>query len=160
MRRAPDLGYDNIGNATDGLRTFDQVDMYNGAPDRYDWKLVGKKEIYIPYNAYKLDDKSLKYKDMIQKNVMKSDLFRYELHRVWVVEATLRKGMKHIYGQAHVLPRRGHLADRLRGRVRHARATVARQHRPDDAVLRREGAVVPRQHLARPEQRRATCSRC
>jgi len=99
VRRAPELGYDNIGNASDGLRTFDQVDMYNGAPDRYDWKLVGKKEIYIPYNAYKLDDKTLKYKDMIQKNVMKSDLFRYELHRVWVVEATLRKGMKHTYGK-------------------------------------------------------------
>ena len=99
VRRAPELGYDNIGNASDGLRTFDQVDMYNGAPDRYDWKLVGKKEIYIPYNAYRLDDKSLKYKDMIQKNVMKSDLFRYELHRVWVVEATLRKGMKHTYGK-------------------------------------------------------------
>jgi len=99
VRRAPELGYDNIGNASDGLRTFDQVDMYNGSPDRYDWKLVGKKEIYIPYNAYKLDDKSLKYKDIIQKNVLKSDLFRYELHRVWVVEATLRKGMKHVYAK-------------------------------------------------------------
>jgi hypothetical protein len=99
VRRAPELGYDNIGNASDGLRTFDQVDMFNGAPDRYDWKLVGKKEVYIPYNAYKLDDKSLKYKDMIQKNHLKSDLFRYELHRVWVVEASLRKGMKHIYGK-------------------------------------------------------------
>jgi len=73
--------------------------MYNGAPDRYDWRLVGKKEIYSPYNSYKLGDKSLKYRDMIQKNVMKSDLFRFELHRVWVVEATLRKGMKHIYGK-------------------------------------------------------------
>ena len=99
VRRAPELGYDNIGNASDGLRTFDQVDMFNGAPDRYDWKLVGKKEIYIPYNAYKLDDKSLQYKNMIQKNVMKPDLFRYELHRVWVVDATLRNGMKHIYGK-------------------------------------------------------------
>ena len=99
VRRAPELGYDNIGNASDGLRTFDQVDMYNGSPDRYDWKLVGKKEIYIPYNAYKLDDKSLKYKDIIQKNALKSDLFRYELHRVWVVEATLRKGMKHVYSR-------------------------------------------------------------
>jgi hypothetical protein len=99
VRRAPELGYDNIGNASDGLRTFDQVDMFNGSPDRYDWKLVGKKEIYIPYNAYKLDDKSLKYKGIIQKNVMKSELFRYELHRVWVVEATLRKGMKHIYAK-------------------------------------------------------------
>ena len=99
VRRAPELGYDNIGNASDGLRTFDQVDMYNGAPDRYDWKLVGKREIYVPYNSYKLGDKSLKYKDMMQKGHMKSDLFRYELHRVWVVEATLRQGMKHVFGK-------------------------------------------------------------
>lgn len=99
VRRAPELGYDNIGIASDGLRTFDQVDMYNGAPDRYDWKLVGKKEVYIPYNAYKLDDKSLRYKDIIQKNHLKSELLRYELHRVWVLEATLRKGMKHIYAK-------------------------------------------------------------
>ena len=154
VRRAPELGYDNIGNASDGLRTFDQVDMYNGSPDRYDWKLVGKKEIYIPYNAYKLDDKSLKYKDIIQKNVLKSDLFRYELHRVWVVEATLRKGMKHVYCQAHVLSRRGHVADRLRGRVRFTRRAVARRHRTDDAVLRCEGSVLSREHLARPDQRR------
>ena len=154
VRRAPELGYDNIGNASDGLRTFDQVDMYNGSPDRYDWKLVGKKEIYIPYNAYKLDDKSLKYKDIIQKNVLKSDLFRYELHRVWVVEATLRKRHEAHLRQAHVLPRRGHVADRLRGCARLARRPVESRHRADDAVLRCEGAVLPRQHLARPGQRR------
>jgi hypothetical protein len=99
VRRAPELGYDNIGDASDGLRTFDQFDMYNGAPDRYDWNLVGKKEVYVPYNLYKLGDKSLKYKDLIQKNVLKSDVMRYELHRVWVVEANLKPGMKHIYAK-------------------------------------------------------------
>jgi hypothetical protein len=100
VRRAPDLNYDNINDGTEGLRTTDQFDAFNGAPDRYDWKIVGKKEVYIPYNAYKLASKSLKYKeDMIRPGTPNSDLMRYELHRVWVIEATLKKGSKHVYGK-------------------------------------------------------------
>jgi len=100
VRRAPDLAYDNINDGTEGLRTTDNFDGYNGAPDRYEWKLVGKKEIYIPYNSYKLSDKKLKYKeDIIRTNTINSDLMRYELHRVWVVEANLKAGSKHVYGK-------------------------------------------------------------
>lgn len=96
VRRAPDVAYDNVDVSTEGMRTTDDFYAFNGAMDRYDWKLLGKKEMYIPYNAYKLMDPTLKYKDMTQKGHMKSDLFRYELHRVWVVEATLKPGMSHI----------------------------------------------------------------
>jgi hypothetical protein len=99
VRRAPDLAYDNVNDGTEGLRTTDQFDAYNGAPDRYDWKIVGKREMYVPYNSYKLADKSLKYKDMIQKNTANADLLRYELHRVWEIEATLKAGSKHVYGK-------------------------------------------------------------
>jgi len=100
VRRAPDLAYDNITDGTEGMRTSDQFDGWNGAPDRYEWKLIGKKEIYIPYNAYKLSDKKLKYKDdIIRKGTVNADLMRYELHRVWEVEANLKSGSKHIYGK-------------------------------------------------------------
>jgi hypothetical protein len=99
VRRAPDLAYDNVADGTEAMRVTDQYDGYNGAPDRYEWKLVGKKEMYVPYNAYKLSDKKLKYADIIQKNTIASNLMRYELHRVWVVEATLKQGQKHIYGK-------------------------------------------------------------
>jgi hypothetical protein len=100
VRRAPDLNYDNINDGTEGMRTTDQFDAYNGAPDRYDWKLVGKQEVYIPYNSYKLSSKKLKYKeDIIRKNTVNSDLMRHELHRCWVVEANLKAGSKHIYGK-------------------------------------------------------------
>jgi hypothetical protein len=100
VRRAPDLSYDNVNDGTEGLRTTDQFDAFNGAPDRYDWKLLGKKEIYIPYNSYKLSDKKLRYKeDVIRKNTPNADLLRYELHRVWVVEANLKPTSKHIYGK-------------------------------------------------------------
>ena len=100
VRRAPDLAYDNFTDGTEGMRTSDQFDAWNGAPDRYDWKLVGKKEIYIPYNSFKLSDKKLKYKDdIVRKGTPNMDLYRFELHRVWEVEGTLKAGSKHIYGK-------------------------------------------------------------
>lgn len=99
VRRAPDLAYDNANDGTEGLRTTDQFDAYNGAPDRYNWELKGKKEIYVPYNTYQLSDKSLSYEDILETNTINSDLVRYELHRVWVVEATLRDDSSHIYGK-------------------------------------------------------------
>jgi hypothetical protein len=97
VRRAPQVAYDSPQNNAEGQATSDNMDMYNGAMDRYDWKLVGKKEIYIPYNNQKLHDKSLSYDDIIQPGHINSDLVRHELHRVWQVEGTLRTGMRHVY---------------------------------------------------------------
>jgi hypothetical protein len=99
VRRAPDLNYDGINDGSEGMIVTDQVDGYNGAPDRYDWKLLGKREVYIPYNTYRIGDKSLKYKDIVGKNTVNADLVRYELHRVWVVEGTLKPGQRHVYGR-------------------------------------------------------------
>lgn len=99
VRRAPDLGYDNVADGTEAMRVTDQYYGYNGATDRYTWQLVGKKEVYVPYNVYKIGDKNLKYDDVLDKGTVKSELMRYELHRVWVVEATLKEGQKHIYGK-------------------------------------------------------------
>ncbi|MFB9886694.1 DUF1329 domain-containing protein [Balneatrix alpica] len=99
VRRAPQVAYDAPGTATDGQRTSDNLDLYNGAPDRYDWKLIGKQEMYIPYNAYKLADRNLKYTDIVQAGHLNPDLLRYERHRVWVVEATLKPGERHIYAK-------------------------------------------------------------
>ncbi len=97
VRRAPNVAYDNPGTAADSMRTSDQLDMFNGAPDRYDWELVGKKEIYVPYNAYKLQDPTVKVKDILTPLHINQDLPRYELHRVWVVDSTLKEGARHIY---------------------------------------------------------------
>ena len=99
VRRAPQVSYDGPGTAADGLRTSDNLDMYNGAPDRYDWKLNGKKEIYISYNNYELDSPKLKYDDIIKAGHINQDLTRYELHRVWHVTATLKSGERHIYAK-------------------------------------------------------------
>ncbi len=97
VRRAPNVAFDNPGTASDGMRTNDQLDMYNGSPERYDWKLIGKKEIYVPYNNYKLQDPALKHSDILKPLHINQDYPRYELHRVWVVEATLKPGARHIY---------------------------------------------------------------
>lgn len=97
VRRAPNVAFDNPGTATDGLRTNDQFDMYNGSPERYNWKLIGKKEIYVPYNNYKITSPKLKYKDILTPLHINQDYARYELHRVWVVEAMLKEDARHIY---------------------------------------------------------------
>ncbi|SDI18361.1 Protein of unknown function [Pseudomonas benzenivorans] len=102
VRRAPQVAYDGPGTAADGMRTADNFDLFSGAPDRYDWKLVGKKEMYIPYNSYKLDSPALSYDDVIKAGHINQDLTRYELHRVWEVEATLKSGERHIYAKRHM----------------------------------------------------------
>ncbi|KRW62657.1 DUF1329 domain-containing protein [Pseudomonas sp. TTU2014-080ASC] len=99
VRRAPQVAYDSPGNNADGTRASDDFDMYNGAPDRYDWKLIGKKELYIPYNSYDLASPSLKYSDILKVGHVNQDLARYELHRVWVVEGTLKDGKRHVYAK-------------------------------------------------------------
>ena len=99
VRRAPNVAYDNPGTASDGMRTTDQFDMFNGAPDRYDWKLVGKKEMIVPYNSYALHSDKLKYSQILTPLHINQDHTRYELHRVWVVEATLKPGTSHMYSR-------------------------------------------------------------
>lgn len=97
--RAPHVAYDTPRTGTDGLSTVDDYDAFNGSPDRFDWKLVGKRELIISYNNSRLTDKKLKYADIIQPATMNQSLVRYELHRVWVVEASLREGKSHVYGK-------------------------------------------------------------
>ena len=96
VRRAPNVAYDNPGTASDGLRTNDMTDMFNGAMDRFDWTMLGKREMYIPYNSYGAHAEGITYDEFIQPGHLNPDLMRYELHRVWVIEATLKEGMRHI----------------------------------------------------------------
>lgn len=99
VRRAPQVAYDNPGTAADGMRTSDQFDMFNGAPDRYNWELVGKREMLVPYNSYGLHSDQVKADDILTPLHINQDLTRYEKHRVWVVEATLKEGTSHIYSR-------------------------------------------------------------
>lgn len=97
VRRAPNVAYDAPGTASDGLRTTDDFDMFNGAPNRYNWTLKGKQELLIPYNDYRLHSSNVKYDQILQPGHINPDLVRYEKHRVWVVEANLKSDTRHTY---------------------------------------------------------------
>ncbi|WP_178122540.1 DUF1329 domain-containing protein [Pseudomonas sp. R-28-1W-6] len=99
VRRAPQVAYDGPGTAADGLRTADNYDMFSGSPDRYDWKLEGKQEIYIPYNNNALASSDLTTEKLIKKGHLEPSYLRYEKHRVWKVVGTLKPGMRHIYAK-------------------------------------------------------------
>lgn len=99
MLRIPPVGYDQPFPGSDGLEFIDMVDMYNGAFDRYTWKLVGKRELLIPYNAYALNDGRYRNAELLQPYHLNPEGTRYELHRVWVVEATERGGKSHSFGK-------------------------------------------------------------
>ena len=98
VKLAPNLAYDTPNPGTAGSGTFDDVYVFNGALDRYDWKLVGKKEMYVPYNTYQLtyvkDPKQL-----TTANHLAPELVRWEKHRVWVVEGTLKTDARHVYAK-------------------------------------------------------------
>ncbi|ATC82181.1 MULTISPECIES: DUF1329 domain-containing protein [Pseudoalteromonas] len=97
VRRAPNVAYDAPGTAADSLRTTDDFDMFNGSPNRYNWTLKGKQELYIPYNSYKLHSDKLEYDDILKPGHINPEHTRYEKHRVWVVEANLKDDTRHIY---------------------------------------------------------------
>ncbi|HSW12804.1 MAG TPA: DUF1329 domain-containing protein [Solimonas sp.] len=99
VNRAPDVGFDNPSIGSDGEQFNDQIDVFNGSLERYDWKLVGKRELLIPYNSWMLNSPTFKYKDIIRPGHINQDLARYELHRVWVVESTLKAGQRHRFAK-------------------------------------------------------------
>jgi len=97
--RLPNVAHEFPAFNTDNLRTVDEFDMFNGSPERFDWRLLGKQELYIPYNAYAIHSSDADYGDIIKTRHINPQLARYELHRVWVVEGTLKPGMTHIYSR-------------------------------------------------------------
>jgi len=98
VKLAPDLAYDTPNPATAGASTWDDLSVFNGGIDRFDWKLIGKKEMYIPYGNYRLTyNKSAA--DVTKPNHINPDLVRWELHRVWVVEAALKPDKRHVYSK-------------------------------------------------------------
>jgi hypothetical protein len=98
VKMAPEIGWDTPDPTTSGATTFDDNFMYNGPMDRFNFKLVGKREMYVPYNDYKLAVHS-KAADRLKPKFINPDYVRWELHRVWVVEATLKPGKRHVYAK-------------------------------------------------------------
>jgi hypothetical protein len=97
--RNPYVAYDFPSPASDNLRTVDDSFLFVGPPDRFDWKLHGKQEIYIAYNSYRLHSGKVGPGDILQKHHIDPELARYELHRVWKLEATRKPDASHIYSR-------------------------------------------------------------
>lgn len=102
VRRAPTIAFDTPNPGSSGLSTYDESFMYNGSPERYDWTLVGKKEMLIPYNTNKYLGalkSGVTPEELMPTHFINPDYERWEKHRVWVVEASLRDDSRHIYGK-------------------------------------------------------------
>jgi hypothetical protein len=93
VRKLPNACCDTPTPATSGLMWFDELGVFSGKTDLFDWKIVGKKELLIPYNQNRL----LQAKDaeVITGQHLNPEHVRWELHRVWVIEATLKQGQRH-----------------------------------------------------------------
>ena len=98
VRLAPAVAFDTPNPAVAGTLTYDDAFIYNGSPERFDWKIVGKKEMIIPHSNY---DFLFKYKveELLGEKFLKPEYIRWEKHRVWIIEATLKEGMRHLYSK-------------------------------------------------------------
>ncbi len=95
VRRMPAYAYDSPQIGFENQYTLDEPFVFNGALDRFDWKLAGKKEIYVPYSSFGAYNFAAKFEDVAKENFIAENARRYELHRVWVIEATVKAGSRH-----------------------------------------------------------------
>lgn len=93
VRLTPDFKYDTPAAPYGGMMFYDEIFLFSGRPDRFDWELVGKKEMYIPYNAY--EQVASTPQQLLGKQHLNPERQRWELHRVWEVKATLKQGARH-----------------------------------------------------------------
>lgn len=94
VRKLPNPCCDVPTPAAAGVMSFDEVEVFTGRMDRFDFKLLGKKEMIVPYNSNSLLQPKTDA-EVLGKHHLNPDFVRWERHRVWVVEATLREGKRH-----------------------------------------------------------------
>ena len=95
VKLAPELAFDTPNPGGGGIILIDDLFNFGGSMERYNWKLIGKKEMYVPYNDYKIN--LVTAEQLFQPRHYNPDFVRWELHRVWIVEASLRPGKRHVY---------------------------------------------------------------
>ena len=99
VRIAPDFGYDTPASSYGGAIFYDEVSLFEGRPDRFNFEMVGKKEILVPYNNNRMNQVGLDPDEVFGKDHINPDYMRWEKHRVWVLEATLKEGARHVYSK-------------------------------------------------------------
>jgi len=100
VRRAPEFAYDTPNPASGGTMFFDEVFLFSGKMDRFDFEYIGKEEKFIPYNSYDIVyGEECSGQNLLENGHVNPACERWELHRVRVVEATLKPGMRHAYSK-------------------------------------------------------------
>jgi Protein of unknown function (DUF1329) len=99
IRQSPEFSYDTPVASQGGLTLFDELFVASGKLDRFDYKLVGKKEMFLPYNQYKGSFECPTVEMALLTKHANPVCDRWELHRVYVVEATLKAGQRHAYSK-------------------------------------------------------------
>jgi hypothetical protein len=101
VRLAPEFTYDTVAAQYGGMIVFDEISGFDGKMDRFDFKIVGKKEMLVPYNQYRHHNASVagNMDSLMMKDHVNPDAMRWELHRVWIVEGTRKAGARHIYSK-------------------------------------------------------------
>jgi hypothetical protein len=94
----PNASHDTPSVGSGGNATYGEQKLFSGMPNRFDWKLVGRKEMFIPYNNFKATF-GCKDKEMMTPNSPNADCIRWELHRVWVIKGTLKPNKHSIYSK-------------------------------------------------------------
>jgi hypothetical protein len=95
VRKLPNACCDTPTPSSSGVATFDEIEVLQGRAERFEWKIIGKKEVYIPYNSNRMHTPT-KDSDLLMANHLNPQHVRWELHRVWVVEANLKAGQRHM----------------------------------------------------------------
>lgn len=96
VRRMPTYQYDAPQIGFENNYTLDEPYLFNGPIDRFDWKIIGKKEMYVPYHTFGVYNYQTPFKDVAQDKYISPDARRYELHRVIAVEATAKSDVRHV----------------------------------------------------------------
>mgnify|MGYP001229060763 CR=1 FL=1 len=99
VKLSPEFAYDTPVASMGGVTLFDELFVFSGKMDRFDFKLIGKREMYIQYNAYKNSYDCPTVEMALKAQHVNPECERWELHRVWVVEATLKPGQRHVYSK-------------------------------------------------------------
>ncbi|RDU95894.1 DUF1329 domain-containing protein [Trinickia dinghuensis] len=95
VRRMPAYTHDAPLIGFENQYLIDESNMFNGSIDRFNWKLVGKKEMIVPYDDFGMYTFNTKLRDVATPAGIAPDHRRYEVHRVWEVEATLKPTARH-----------------------------------------------------------------
>ncbi|MGE8319243.1 MAG: DUF1329 domain-containing protein [Comamonas sp.] len=98
VRQLPEFGFDQPLPGSSGKVPIDAERLFNGSPERYEWSLQGKREMFIPANTFRLHQ-PIKYADLLKTGHLNPDYRRYELRRVWVLEGKLKSGYRHVYSK-------------------------------------------------------------